>query len=70
MTVRDLIDILENFDDDMEVIIGMKQTYGTDFAMGIRDVEEHPVRAFYGEDYTAIVITEGRRVGAVDYDEF
>lgn len=69
MTVRELIDMLENFDDDMEVRIGMQQTYGTDFAMKIRDVEEHNVMAFYGEDYKAVVITEGRQCGAVDYDE-
>jgi len=68
MTVRELIDMLENFDDDMEVRIGMQQTYGTDFAMSIRDVEEYNVMAFYGEDYKAVVITEGRQCGAVDYD--
>lgn len=68
MTVRELIDMLENFDDDMEVRIGMQQTYGTDFAMSIRDVEEYNVMAFYGEDYKAVVITEGGQCGAVDYD--
>lgn len=71
MTVRELIDMLENFDDDMEVRIGMQQTYGANFAMEIRDVEEHNVMAFsfYGEDYKAVVITEGGQCGAVDYDE-
>ena len=68
MTVRELIDILENFDDDMEVRIGMQQTYGTDFAMDIIDVEEYTVNAFYGEDYKAVVITEGSQCGAVDYE--
>ena len=69
MTVRDLIDILENYDDDMEVIIGMRQTYGTDFAMGIRDdVEVYEINAFYGKDYKAVVITEGEQCGSVDYD--
>lgn len=68
MTVRELIDMLENFDGDMEVRIGMQQTYGTDFAMSIRDVEEYNVMAFYGEDYKAVVITEGGQCGAVDYD--
>ena len=67
MTVRELIDMMENFDDDMEVIIGMQQTYGTDFAMEIRDVEEYNVMAFYDEDYKAVVITEGGQCGAVDY---
>lgn len=68
MKVRELIDMLENFDDDMEVRIGMQQTYGTDFAMSIRDVKEYTINAFYGEDYKAVVITEGGQCGAVDYD--
>ena len=68
MTVRELIDMLENFDGDMEVRIGIQQTYGIDFAMEIRDVEERNVMAFYGEDYKAVVITEGGQCGTVDYD--
>ena len=68
MTVRELIDMLEDFDDDMEVRIGMQQNYGTDFAMEIRDVDECIVRGFYGGDYKAVVITEGGQCGAVDYD--
>ena len=35
MTVRDLIDTLEQFDEDMEVRIGMIQNYGSNFAMNI-----------------------------------
>ena len=68
MTVRELINILKNFDDDMEVRIGIQQTYGTDFAMNIREVEEYTVNAFYEEDYKAVVITEGSQCGAVDYN--
>ena len=69
MTVRELIDALEEFDDDMEVRIGMKQNYGTDFAMRINDsVEEYTINSFYGEDYKAVVITEGSQCGSVDYD--
>lgn len=68
MTVRQLIEELENFDDDMEVRIGMQQNYGTDFAMSIRDVEEYDINSFYGADYKAVVITEGGQCGAVDYD--
>ena len=69
MTVRELIDQLENFDDDMEVRIGMQQNYGTDFAMNIVDVEEYTINSYYGTDYKAVVITEGKQCGAVDYDE-
>lgn len=70
MTVRDLIEMLEEFDEDMEVVIGMQQKYGSDFAMEVsNDVEEHKVRAFYGKDFKAVVITEGEQIGAVDYDD-
>ena len=69
MTVGELICALENFDEDMEVRIGMQQNYGTDFAMEIRDdVEVYEINAFYGKDYKAVVITEGEQCGAVDYD--
>lgn len=70
MTVRDLIEELQNFDDDMEVIIGMRQTYGTDFAMDVEyDIGERKIRAFWGNDYKAVVITEGSQCGAVVYDD-
>lgn len=70
MTVRDLIDALEQFDEDMEVRIGMIQTYGSNFAMNIcNDVEEHTIRTFYGNDFQAVVITEGNQIGTVDYDD-
>lgn len=68
MTVRDLIDALEEFDEDMEVRIGMIQNYGSNFAMDIMcEVEEHNIRSFYGDDYKAVVITEGGQVGTVNY---
>jgi hypothetical protein len=70
MKVRDLIDALEQFDEDMEVRIGMIQHYGSNFAMNVvEDVEEHTINAFYGKDYKAVVITEGNQVGTVDYDD-
>ena len=68
MTVRELIDELECFDEDMEVRIGMIQNYGSNFAMDIMcDVEEHSIRSFYGDNYKAVVITEGTQLGTVDY---
>ena len=70
MKVRDLIEALEQFDEDMEVRIGMIQNYGSNFAMNIvDDVEEHTIRAFYGKDYKAVVITEGNQVGTVNYND-
>lgn len=69
MTVRDLIEELEQFDEDMEVRIGMIQNYGSNFAMNIIDnIAEHNIRSFYGNDFKAVVITEGNQVGTVDYD--
>ena len=70
MTVRELKDQLETFDDDMEVVIGMQQTYGTNFAMEIENnLDEYNVTTFVGENCRAVVITEGSQIGSVDYSE-
>lgn len=69
MTVKELIDILEDYDPDMEVCIGMQQDYGSNFAMEVQDVEEHGIRSFYGDHKTALVITQGSQNGIVDYNE-
>lgn len=68
MTVRELIDILECCDEDMEVRIGMQQRYGSDFAKTIRDVEVRSIKSFWGKDYEALVITEDDQCGVVEYD--
>ena len=70
MNVRDLIDALEQFDEDMEVRIGMIQRYGSNFAMDIVDeIAAHNINSFYGDDIQAVVLTEGNQVGTVDYDD-
>lgn len=70
MTVRELINQLEGFNDDMEVVIGMQQTYGSNFAMEIEGcVDEYNVTAFGDEDCRAVVITEGGQIGTVAYSE-
>ena len=70
MTVRDLIEMLEEFDEEMEVRIGMIQKYGSNFAMNIiDDIAEHRIRSFYGDDFKAVVLTEGNQVGTVDYED-
>ena len=70
MTVRELIEMLEEFDGDMEVRIGMIQKYGSDFAMDIADdIAEHNIRTFYGENFRAVILTEGEQIGTVDYDD-
>ena len=68
MTVRELIDALEEFDEEMEVKIGMIQNYGSNFAMNICDnVEEHMIKSWYSGNYKAVVLTEGNQIGVVDY---
>lgn len=70
MKVRDLIEELEQFDEDMEVRIGMIQNYGSNFAMNIiDDIAEHRINTFYGKDFNAVVITEGNQIGVVDYND-
>lgn len=70
MTVREFINWLEDFDEDAKVIIGMQQTYGTDFAMEIENVSEENVNLFYGDSKDKfVVITEGSQIGSVDYEE-
>ena len=70
MTVRDLIEELEQFDEDMEIRIGMIQNYGSNFAMNIiDDIAEHTIKSFYGKDFKAVVLTEGNQIGTVDYDD-
>lgn len=70
MTVRELINWLEDFDEDAIVIIGMQQTYGTDFAMEIENVSDENVNLFYGDSEDKfVVITEGSQIGSVDYEE-
>ena len=39
MTVRELINELENYDDDQEVMIGQFQTYGSDWCYTISEVK-------------------------------
>lgn len=69
MKVRDLIEMLEDFDEDMEVCIGMIQKYGSNFAKNIADnIAEYNISSFYGKDFKAVVITEEHQIGVVDYE--
>lgn len=70
MTVRELINWLKDFDEDMEVVIGMRQRYGSDFAIEIADVSKNKVSPFYGDwDGVAevVVIEEGGQLGTVEW---
>ncbi len=71
MTVRELINWLEEFNDDAEVVIGMQQRYGSDFAVEIDDVSGEKVNLWDGDEdnngTSYVVLTEGRQIGSVSY---
>ena len=62
MTVGNLIRELERYDEDMEVLIKGSNSMYVD---SIRHTNEEEVRAFYGEDFNALIICGGNQVGAV-----
>ena len=68
MTVRELIEMLENCPEDMEIVV---QGSNSDYAEEIdRARRGYGVRAYYGDDYEAVVLTCEGQVGAVwDLDE-
>lgn len=68
MTVGELINWLSDFDEDVEVVIGMRQRYGTDFAMDIQSVSTETVDVWEDGESTKVVITEGNQIGGVYYD--
>lgn len=71
MTVRELINWLEEFDDDQTVMIGMYQNYGSNFAMNISEVTEAKCDKFYefeDDDEYIVYLIEGRQVGVISED--
>ena len=69
MTVRELINWLEDFDEDANVVIGMRQKYGTDFAMEIEDISVERVDVWDNGEEETVVITEGSQMGGVLYED-
>ena len=75
MMVRELIAELEEFDGEMEVVLGISTRRGPDRAVevdtlygdGVKTI--HPT--YYGErNYNAVVLTEGREIGTLElYEE-
>ena len=64
MTVGDLKAALENYDEDMPVCIGMIQSFGSNFATELDDIDEFTVNDWeYGEE-KKVVLTQG----IVDYE--
>ena len=70
MTVGELKEFLEEFDEDMEVKIGMIQNYGSNFAMEIADVTEEEVNEWDSGTQRAVVLTQGSQIGTVHYEEY
>lgn len=62
MTVRELIEELECFDDDMEVVMKPSNSMYVDRINGTATKE---LRAFYGENRDVLVITSDGQQGAV-----
>lgn len=69
MTVGELIEQLEYFEEDTEVCIGMVQNYGTNFAMDLNDVDLLEVNVWDDGEKEMVVLTEGRQMGSVHYGE-
>lgn len=67
MTVGELKAALEDYDEDLPVCIGMIQTYGSNFATELDDIDELTVDDWeYGEEKT-VVLTQGSQIGIIEY---
>ena len=62
MTVRELIEELECFDEDMEVVM---QPSNSMYVDGINGASTEELRAFYGDNKEVLVITSSGQEGAV-----
>ena len=84
MTVREMIDALEALVEDYgeeyedkEVIIAEYQTYGSDFAYNVSDIDEGTYSNFDEDNYdedddepNCIKIILGRQIGTMQDDEY
>jgi hypothetical protein len=67
MTAGELKSLLEDYDEDLPVCIGMIQTHGSNFATELDGVDELMVDDWeYGEE-KKIVLTQGSQIGIVNY---
>lgn len=67
ITVKELTNWLSDFDDDTEVVIGMIQSRGVDFAMNIEEVSTETVDDWDNGEHKMVVITGGNQIGSVCY---
>ena len=68
MTVGDLKAALENYDEDMPVCIGMIQSFGSNFATELDDIDEFTVNDWEYVEEKKVVLTQGSQIGIVDYE--
>lgn len=67
MTVGELKDILNQYDEDLPVCIGEIQSFGSNFATELDTVDELNVDDWeYGEE-NKVVLTQGSQIGIVNY---
>ena len=67
MTVGELKDILNQYDEDLPVCVGEIQTYGSNFATELDDIDVLKVDDWeYGEEHK-VVLTQGSQIGIVKY---
>ena len=62
MTVRDLIDALECYDEDERVLI---KTCNSMYVDDVGTTDNYEVRSFYGDDFNAVVICGDSQCGAI-----
>lgn len=67
MTVGELKSILEDYDEDLPVCIGMIQSFGSNFATELDAVEELNVDDWECGEENKVVLTQGSQIGIVDY---
>ena len=68
MTIGELINELEQYDRNADVILGLQQRYGTDLAYEIRSVRiQHWLGNWYGEE-NEVTINIGEQIGTIDYN--
>ena len=58
MTVKELRNELENYDDDMKVVC--KNENGGGYVDCVSDLYTKAVRTFFGDDYRAVVLAGGQ----------
>ena len=62
MTVRELIEVLEDFDGDMEIVMKPSNSMYVD---GINGASTEELRAFYGDNREVLALTSSGQEGAV-----